>query len=339
MTYSIFAINANELSPSGCSSYTYTQAGFTPYLRAPWYQFSEQVIDDPELNGNTKPAFPFLTGAGGANQVVPFGYLGIRTSEPELHIDPSLPPQIHHLKVRTFYFAGTTYSATMNSTHTNLTRLATDPSVNVVDYYANRTAPFVVGAPGSGTATASYNIAINQTITIANRRNWAIATTSGNIAQCLPVTSEDAYVQGQFPLAAIDGATSTRWQPATNETASMTIDMSSIPASPISGMMFDWGLRPAKSVVVYLGNYTNGAINTASEVLIQINGIVPSLPYNATATALSADQVEPVVGNTTVFSVPGGKWSGSYARLVVEGCWEKDGVGATVGEFVILGAL
>ena len=55
MTYSIFAINANELSPSGCSAYTYTQNGFEPYLRAPWYQFSEQVNDDPDTNGNTTP--------------------------------------------------------------------------------------------------------------------------------------------------------------------------------------------------------------------------------------------------------------------------------------------
>lgn len=335
MTYSIFAINANELSPSGCSAYTYTQNGFFPYLRAPWYQFSEQVIDDPDLNGDTKPAFPFLTGHGGANQVVPFAYLGFRTTQPELYIDPSLPPQIPYVKVRTFYYAGATFSATMNSTHTNLTRLATDPSAKVVDIYANRTVPVVVGPADSIT---NYTIAINETLTIPNRLYWQTVTDEGNINQCLPVYSEDAYAPGQFPVAAIDGATATRWQPATNETASLTINMTTIPASPISSIHFDWGLRPPRSAVVYLGNYTDGVADTASEIEIEITGVEPSLPFNATAAAANDDEVTPVVGNVTTFSVVGGRWSGDYTRLVVEGCWEEDGKGATVGEFVLVGS-
>ncbi|KAF4629958.1 hypothetical protein G7Y89_g8180 [Cudoniella acicularis] len=99
MTYSVFAVDANALSPSGCSAYTYTLNGFVPYLRAPWFQFSEQAVDDVALNGDTNPAFPFLTGHGGANQVVPFGFLGIRTDQPVLYLNPSLPPQISNLKV------------------------------------------------------------------------------------------------------------------------------------------------------------------------------------------------------------------------------------------------
>lgn len=55
MTYSIFAIDANTLSPSGCAAYTYTLNGFLPYLRAPWYQFSEQATDDPYTNGEPLP--------------------------------------------------------------------------------------------------------------------------------------------------------------------------------------------------------------------------------------------------------------------------------------------
>jgi hypothetical protein len=51
MTYSIFAVDANALSTSGCSAYTYTLGGFLPYLRAPWYQFSEQANDDFATNG------------------------------------------------------------------------------------------------------------------------------------------------------------------------------------------------------------------------------------------------------------------------------------------------
>jgi hypothetical protein len=336
MTYSVFAVDANALSPSGCSAYTYTLNGFLPYLRAPWFQFSEQAVDNTTLNGNTNPAFPFLTGHGGANQVVPFGYLGVRTDQPELWINPSLPPQISHVKVRTFYYAGATISAFINSTHTTISRLQTSESAGLLDKYANGNLPFSVGTPNSpGSEVTNYTLAINQTVTVPNRLYWQQLTNPNNLLQCLPVTSEDEYAAGQFPVAAIDGATATRWQPATNETASLLVNMSSVPASPISGMYFDWGARPPKSAVVYLGNQTDGESLYGNEIVITVDGITPSLPYNAEAAAKSNDEVTPVVGNTTTLDVEGGAWSGIYARLVVEGCWEEDGKGATVGEFVI----
>lgn len=43
MTYSSFAVVANEVSPSGCSSSTYNLYSASPYVRAPWYQYSEHV--------------------------------------------------------------------------------------------------------------------------------------------------------------------------------------------------------------------------------------------------------------------------------------------------------
>lgn len=63
--------------------------------------------------------------------------------------------------------------------------------------------------------------------------------------------------------------------------------------------------------------------------------VVPSLPYNETEFEASSQEVAPYVGNTSMFPVREGVWSGMFARLVVEGCWEEDGEGATVGEFVI----
>jgi len=90
---------------------------------------------------------------------------------------------------------------------------------------------------------------------------------------------------------------------------------------------------------VYLGNTTAaGEADTANEVEIVINGIAPNLPFDAEAAANSTDEVVPVVGNMTTFSVVGGRWSGNYVRLVIEGCWEEDGDGATVGEFEIIKA-
>jgi hypothetical protein len=347
MTYSVFAVDANALSPSGCSAYTYTLNGFLPYLRAPFFQFSEQAVDDVTLNGNTNPAFPFLTGHGGANQVVPFGYLGIRTDQPVLYLNPSLPPQIPYIRIRTFHYAGATLSATMNSTHTNLTRLLTPSSLLLEDKYSNTTLPFTVGTPNSAATSTSYNISINQTITLPNRLYWQTNTYSNNIIQCQPVSSSDSYLAGQFPVAAIDGASATRWQPSSNLSSSIVINTTSIPPTLVTGLYFDWGNRPPLSAVVYFGNTTSSSPSTISEnenveltgeeIIITVNGISPNLPFNAQQEQESTQSVQPVQGNGTTLIVEGGAWSGDYVRLVIEGCWEDDGMGATVGEFVVIG--
>jgi len=346
MTYSIFAIGANALSPSGCSAHTYTLNALLPYLRTPFFLFTEQVVDDPTLNGNTNPASPFLTGHGGANQIVPFGFLGVRTDQPVLFLNPSLPPQIPYVKVRTFHYAGTTLSATMNATHTNITRLATTSSIasgNLTDRYAGMDFTFRVGVPGSDENAVSYNITVNQTLSVPNRLYWQKNTDEGNIVQCLSVTSPEPYSPGQFPEAAIDGATSTHWQPATNETSSILIDMSAIPPQKVTGVKFDWGLRPPRHATVYLGNSTDGEVIYGEDVvIIEVDGIQPNLAYvplaNGTSPSPESAEVVPVVGNMTTVAVAGGNtYSGKYARLVIEGCWEEDGVGASVAEFVLKG--
>jgi hypothetical protein len=81
---------------------------------------------------------------------------------------------------------------------------------------------------------------------------------------------------------------------------------------------------------------TSAGIMTGSEISIDIGGITPSVPYTANASAASTDAVVPVVGNTTAIAVVGGAWTGDYARLQIEGCWEMDGVGATVSEFALI---
>lgn len=77
---------------------------------------------------------------------------------------------------------------------------------------------------------------------------------------------------------------------------------------------------------------------TGEEIVITVDGISPSLPFNAKEEQESTQSVQPVVGNSTTLRVEGGAWSGSYVRLVIEGCWENDGEGATVGEFVLIAA-
>lgn len=364
MTYSIFAVDANALSPSGCAAYTYTLNGFLPYLRAPWYQFSEQAVDDPGENGTssgrrlsfflltyiggTNPAFPFLTGHGGANQVVPFGFLGLRTDQDVLYVNPSLPPQIPQLRIRNFYFAGTGLSAFMNQTHTTFTRLSTQNITAVTEKYANTSLPFIVGTPDSASEYTINYLPVNGVFTIPNRLYFQNITYAHNILQCLPVASSDPYLPGQFPVAANDGATATRWQPVSNISASILINTSTVPYQRIRGMYFDWGVRPPRNATVYLGNETalDPAGNTelwGAETKLEVDDIVVSQPYSAAQANASAAEgpkgVVPVTGNSTTVAIANSDevWSGQYVRLVVEGCWEDDGVGATVGEVVLLG--
>jgi hypothetical protein len=251
------------------------------------------------------------------------------------------------VKIRNFYYGGAGISAFMNQTHTTLTRfLSADTAVT--DIYANGTLPFIVGTPGI-TSQNTYQLAINGTITVPNRRYFTNITYPNNLLQCLPATSTDAYAPGQFPIAAIDGATATSWQPAKNTSASILVNTTTVPFTPIAGAYFNWGMRPPRNATIYVGNETivdaNGnVVLRGAEWKIPIDGIVPSEPYDAAAanssTARSPAGVVPVVGNSTTKLGNGagdGVWTGHYVRLEVEGCWEEDGMGATVGEFVLIG--
>jgi hypothetical protein len=260
---------------------------------------------------------------------VPFGFLGIRTDQDVLYIDPSLPPQIPHVRIRRFYYAGAGLIASMNQTHTVLTRFDTSNVASIIDIYKNTAMPIKVGTPGSSNLT-TYNLSIGKTITIPNRRYFTTLTYPKNVLQCLPVSSADAYSPGQLPVAATDGSTATRWQPATNASASLTVNMTGVPPQAITGAYFDWGPRPPLSVTIYVGNNSNGLAHVFAKHDIAIDE-----PYDAAAAASAA--VTPYVGNSTTWSFGSVSWTGNYVRLEIEGCYERDGVGATVGEFVLIG--
>lgn len=330
MTYSILSIVANTVSQSGCSAYTYALDAFQPYSRAPWYQFSEQVVDNYTANGGTNPAFPFLTGHGGFNQIGPFGWLGLRTDAPILSIDPALPPQIPQVKLRTFYYGGATINAVINNTHTTLTRLQTT-STFLHDLYGTNPMPLAVGARTQN----MHSLAVNQTLTITNRNYFGNLTQPHNLVQCQSVTSDSKWAPGQFPLAAIDGATSTKWQPATPEKASMTIDLSQLPSQPIYGVTFDWGLAPPKRAQVLLSNSSAFDGKGSVVVYIPIEGITINKAFDAKDIV-----VKEYRGNTTSVAIANQEaiWSGKYARLEIEGTQgEKNTTGATVAEFGLIG--
>ena len=345
MTYSIHAIVANAISPSGCAAYTYTLNGILPYLRAPWFQFSEQNDDNVITNGRQNPAFPFLTGHGGANQIVPFGFLGLRTDQPELYLSPSLPPQIPRVVIRDFYFGGAGFAAVMNRTYTELTRFSTDNIPEVTDKWANGSVPIIVGTPVPD-ADESYSIAIGETIYIPNRQYFQNATNPGNLLQCRQIYSYDHYAPGQFPQGAVDGAIATVWQPSSNSSAWIMVNTTSAPYQPIKELYFNWGARPPMNATVYIGNTTkdcDGRQELVGQIIeIPVDAISPSDRYDEQEAAAAV--VVPYMGNSTRLILGNEVWSGNFAKLVIEGCFEcaeqeEEGQepGATVAEWALIG--
>lgn len=332
MTYAIFSIVAAAVAPSGCASYTYQQYSEQPYARAPWFQFSEQLLDDFTANGGTHPAYPFLTGHGGANQITIFGYLGLRlTPDFTLHIDPSLPPQIPNLKYRTIYWQGWPISATANQTHTTLTRLS-NPYTTANTTFANSSIPVQIG----NNTTQTYHLPPNSSLTFPNRNPANTTDIRGNIAQCLPVGSPDAFQPGQFPISAVDGAASTKWQPAlSNTSTSITVTLSSQPYQPISAFLFDWAQNPPVNFTVVFHN-TSSATDSGAVVATTVTDVKISVPYNATEINL----ITPYMSNTTNVTLGEGVWSGRFATLMVKGnqaSGATNSTGATVAEWAIVG--
>jgi len=330
MTYAIFSIVASAVETSGCASYTYQQYSEQPYARAPWFQFSEQLTDDFTANGGTHPAYPFLTGHGGANQVTIFGYLGLRlTPDFTLHLDPSLPPQIPALKYRTFYWQGWPISATANQTHTTITRL-TQSFTTANMTFANTSIPVQIANNNSTT----YRLRPNGTLTLQNRMVANVSAVAGNIAQCLPIGSPNDFQPGQFPISAVDGAASTKWQPSvSNKSQSITVTLTTKPFQAITAFYFDWAQNPPTNFTVLFHNTStpDSSAVTATSQKVDIN-----IPYNTTEINL----ITPYMSNTTNVSLSPAVWSGKYATLKIQGNQATNltnSTGATVAEWAILG--
>lgn len=339
MTYGVFSIVANAISPSGCASFTYDIYGSQPYIRGPWFQFSEQLLDNFEANGGTHPAYPFLTGIGGANRVAVFGYLGLKLELDSLNVNPSLPPQIQNLAYRTIYWQGWPIKAYSNQSHTTLTRLST-PLDTANSTFANTSIPVTIGLAGESQFgnTTTYQLAPNGTITLSNRRIGDIKTVPGNIAQCEPVTSNTTYQPGQFPFAAVDGSVSTKWQPTqANISSSITVTLPGSAFVPITAIQFDWAQAPPKSYAVSFSNSSDGS---GSVLVSSSSDIQVSIPY----VAATAYEIVPYQSNTTNVTLSAPVWSGRYATLTIEGSVANDGTvnanngtGATVAEWSLVG--
>ncbi|KAF7122062.1 hypothetical protein CNMCM5793_000017 [Aspergillus hiratsukae] len=344
MTWAIFAIVANDVSPSGCSAYTYHQNSYDPYMRPPFYQLSEQMIDDASLNGGTHPAYPFLTGHGGANQVVIFGYLGLRLlPDDAIHIDPNLPPQISNVAYRTFYWRGWPIAASSNSTHTTISRAANIAPLDTADSrFANTSITVLLGDPNNSTA---YQLPATGPLVVPNRQIGFNNTDPGNMVQCRPVYSPQDYAPGQFPIAAVDGATSTKWQPATANMSSLTVTLADAEInSKVSGFHFNWWQDPpVNATVIFHDEMLENPVaamssahgNSQYRVVTTLTNIEQSQPYNA--ETFDPNLVVLATGNTTDVTLTQTVHMSRYATLLISGSQAGGEEGATVAEFVIVG--
>ncbi|KAH8732511.1 acid trehalase [Phaeosphaeriaceae sp. PMI808] len=339
MTYSSFAVVANEVSPSGCSSYTYDIYSSSPYARAPWYQYSEQLLDSPSDNGGTHPAFPFLTGMGGTNRVAIFGYLGLGLYYESLDIDPSLPPQIEYLNYRTFYWMGYGINATSNTTHTTLARLPrgkyTLPSANTT--YLNKPIPVTVGTRSSRN-NGTYFLDYDMPVIIPNRPVGQTFTVAGNILQCGNIlTPPQDNLPGQFPIAAIDGASSTKWQPiSSNKTSYLSVSLSP-PFVPISSIMMDWGTQPPEWFHIFFSNTTLPSYNTSNIIASNVRNVTfGKVEISAPWDPVKAYEIKTYVGNQTNVTLDEVVWSGRYAHLGISGHLGGKAKGATVAEWNLI---
>jgi hypothetical protein len=354
MTFAIAAIAENLVSKSGCATFTWDLQARIPNYRAPWFQMSEQANDDVNANGGIPPAFPFLTGHGGSLQIAPFGYLGLDLGQNTLTIQPSLPPPYKYIGIQDFYFKGALFRASLNSTHTNLTRLQT-PQIEVLsDPHTTSPVNVTVGHQNGRNLPRFYNLLVNQTITIANDMYWQHSTTPFNILQCQTTYSKVENSPGQWPGAATDGSAGTRWQPSTREASNLTVSTNLVPYQQITQINLDWGGRtPLKARV--------GLTNRTTVTSLEDDGVwvipIPVVLNQVYGQNLTDFEVLPYIGNRTEYLLPTDPpiWSGDWAILEVEGCigcgWphptmltngtvmlgEEDCLGATVGEFEIIG--
>lgn len=317
----MFAINAARLDNHGCAAYTYLLQGSQPYIRAPFYQFSEQQTDSwhtEHFGKETNAAFPFLTGYGGFLQIFTHGFSGIRPQLDALFMDPMMVPQLPHgLVLRGVKYQGAVLDIFIGPETTTITRHFVSPSP----------APITIRIGGKAPEPGDHVLSGGETLTVATRRPDRNGTTiPGNLAQCAPVFSLDPHVPGRVSLAVVDGSNATLWQPASPHFSSLTIDLGYLQVT--SAISVNWGPTPALHMEV-LGS---GTVDGRYERLVKVGEVTITESF----VEEDAKLVKLRPGNVT-FAKFDKKAEIQFVRLEIRGTWGNDKtVGATVAEVAVL---
>jgi len=321
MTWSMFAINAAKLDEQGCAAYTYLLNGYQPYLRAPFYQLSEQQTDSwhtEHFATETNAAFPFLTAYGGFLQVFTHGFTGIRPQLDALFMDPMMVPQLPKgLTLKGVKYQGAVLDISIGPETTTITRhkIAYSPQA------------ITIRIGGKALKPGDHALYAGETLTVPTRRPDHNGTAvPGNLAQCAPAFSSQPYVPGRLPLAAVDGSNTTLWQPASPSLSALVVDLGYL--RTVSGISINWGPTPALKMEVW-GSET---IYGRYERLVKVKKVGVSEQYISEEARL----VKIRQGNVTLAKFEK-KVDVRFVRVDIQGTWGNDkGVGATVAEVAIL---
>lgn len=352
MTWAMFAIGALELSPHGCAAWTYFSYASQPYLREPYYQFSEQMVDDVAINGNTNPAFPFLTGHGGLLQIPTHGFTGYRPRLDAFYLDPALPPQFGPagITVKGMKHRGAAFTVHVAPFNTTITRHR---------HYCSR--PGRAGGCGSGSGPRAVTVRIGprnpragnhpllpgDVLVVPTRRPDLNGTDiPGNRAECKRATSDSPFVPGQFPMAAVDGSNHTQWRPRSPRPAQLVVDLGR--PTRFSTASLNWAKYPPLRFSLYASNSTSspaggskrqdgkesgdGAGTAGWQPVLERHEVFVNAPWRPE----DALKVRMQTGNTTVVELGRVVPAARYVMLRIEGDRSGEGVGGTVAQFALL---
>jgi hypothetical protein len=230
-------------------------------------------------------------------------------------------------------------NATSNTTHTTLQRLPRDkytlPSANAT--YFDKPIPITTGTR-SKRNNGTYYLDYDKPFIMRNRPIGHTLTVGGNILQCgalLPPPQGNR--PGQFPIAAIDGAASTKWQPShSNTTSYLTVDLGSSAFYPVKAIMMDWANQPPSHFSIFFSNTSLPPFTFPDDSVrnVTTGPVAISSPWDP----VSAYEIKTYVGNQTNVTLDDAVWSGRYAHLGIIGNQHGKDVesGATVAEWNII---
>ncbi|KAH8815399.1 putative maltose phosphorylase [Xylogone sp. PMI_703] len=323
MTWSMFAINTADLDETGCAAYTYLLQGSQPYIRAPFFQFSEQRTDSwhvSHFGAETNAAFPFLTAYGGFLQVFTHGFTGIRAHADALVMDPVMVPQLPNgIKLKGVKYQGAVLDIYVGSEKTIITRHE--------DADASKSLPLTIRLAGKASAPGDHILLPGATLTVPTRRADLNGTTiPGNAAQCAPVFSAQESVPGHMPMAAVDGSNITLWQPKSAALSSIMIDLGH--SRSVSGVSVNWDRTPALMLEVWGSQERDRGYDR----LVAVEKVQISEPYKPEETKIV--KIRP--GNITVAEFDT-KMDVRFVKVYMEGTWGDDkDIGATIAEVAII---
>ncbi|PLN76121.1 glycoside hydrolase family 65 protein [Aspergillus taichungensis] len=310
MTWSAFAISEAQTETQGCAAYTYLLRSYEPYIRKPFYQFSETALDsmsedNPAFPFGFNPAFPFLTGAGGFLQIFTHGLTGMRLHLEHLHFDPVLPPQLPDgVVVKGLKWRGATLDVTVGLNNSVISRRLSPEDLNeqVLIHV--------------GDSDKTLELLPGQSITVPTRRPDLRAK---NLAACTRVSSASEFVSQMYPLSVVDGSNSTYWQPI-DTVASVIVDLGK-PQS-VSGVNLIWGPNPPRTFdlgIKVIEDDDFDCLSTNSVVSV-------SSPYRPEEAELVRIREPNITTNRfdNIYQV-------RYINLTVKGSWAT-GQSATVAE-------